>query len=189
MLLSYTTTYFPTFCCRLNKCLMLMVLIVLCLIISALLSTRSTHSHGTRDFRLSPNDSAVKLLVSYPSSPTSSVDTQTTPAITLSSLTASVAIQNTPAFTINISQNNYEIDWCNPLHFGTVNPQHDGVVALASFPGSGNTWVRYLLQQATGIITGSMYNDTDLFKRGFPGIYYLQISLNDTLKKFYACTF
>ena len=23
-------------------------------------------------------------------------------------------------------------------------------VALASFPGSGNTWLRYLLQQATG---------------------------------------
>lgn len=23
-------------------------------------------------------------------------------------------------------------------------------IALASFPGSGNTWLRYLLQQATG---------------------------------------
>lgn len=25
-----------------------------------------------------------------------------------------------------------------------------GLTALASFPGSGNTWLRYLLQQATG---------------------------------------
>ena len=27
-------------------------------------------------------------------------------------------------------------------------------VALASYPGSGNTWVRGLLEQATGICTG-----------------------------------
>lgn len=25
-----------------------------------------------------------------------------------------------------------------------------GLTALASFPGSGNTWLRYLLQQSTG---------------------------------------
>ena len=30
-------------------------------------------------------------------------------------------------------------------------------VALASFPGSGNTWVRGLLEQATGICTGKLY--------------------------------
>jgi hypothetical protein len=42
------------------------------------------------------------------------------------------------------------------------------VVALASFPGSGNTWVRYLLQQATGILTGSVYKDYALLKNGFP---------------------
>lgn len=28
--------------------------------------------------------------------------------------------------------------------------QITGLTALASFPGSGNTWLRYLLQQATG---------------------------------------
>ena len=27
-------------------------------------------------------------------------------------------------------------------------------VALASFPGSGNTWVRVLLEKATGVCTG-----------------------------------
>ncbi|BFZ18265.1 hypothetical protein BsWGS_21304 [Bradybaena similaris] len=39
---------------------------------------------------------------------------------------------------------------------------------LASFPGSGNTWVRYLIQEATGILTGSEYNDTQLFEDAFP---------------------
>ena len=41
-------------------------------------------------------------------------------------------------------------------------------MALASFPGSGNTWLRYLLQQATGILTGSVYKDHALLKNGFP---------------------
>ena len=39
------------------------------------------------------------------------------------------------------------ISWCKPLGM-KVAP--GPVVALASFPGSGNTWIRYLLQQATG---------------------------------------
>ena len=30
-------------------------------------------------------------------------------------------------------------------------------VALASFPGSGNTWVRGLIEKVTGICTGEMY--------------------------------
>ena len=31
-----------------------------------------------------------------------------------------------------------------------------GTVGLVSFPGSGNTWVRQLLQMATGICTGKV---------------------------------
>lgn len=42
-------------------------------------------------------------------------------------------------------------------------------VALASFPGSGNTWVRGLLQKATGICTGGIYCDTKLRLSGYPG--------------------
>ena len=42
-------------------------------------------------------------------------------------------------------------------------------VALASFPGSGNTWVRGLLQWATGVCTGGIYCDTELRVRGYPG--------------------
>lgn len=37
--------------------------------------------------------------------------------------------------------------WCRPLRY-LSNPKPP--VALVSFPGSGNTWLRYLLQQATG---------------------------------------
>ncbi|XP_070185073.1 WSCD family member GA21586-like [Littorina saxatilis] len=43
------------------------------------------------------------------------------------------------------------------------------VTALASVHGSGNTWVRHLLQQLTGIYTGSVYNDKQLIRGGFLG--------------------
>lgn len=42
-------------------------------------------------------------------------------------------------------------------------------VGLASFPGSGNTWVRGLLQRVTGICTGGIYCDVTLRASGFPG--------------------
>ena len=42
---------------------------------------------------------------------------------------------------------------------------------MASFPGSGNTWVRLLLEDATGIYTGSVYIDKSLGKSGFLGEY------------------
>ena len=41
------------------------------------------------------------------------------------------------------------------------------MVALASFPGSGNTWFRYLLQQFSGILTGSIYKDYDFLLNEF----------------------
>ena len=44
------------------------------------------------------------------------------------------------------------------------------IVGLVSAPGSGNTWLRHLLEQATGIFTGSVYCDSSL-KAIFPGEY------------------
>lgn len=42
-------------------------------------------------------------------------------------------------------------------------------VALVSFPGSGNTWVRQLLETASGICTGSVMCDMSLRHSGFIG--------------------
>uniref|UniRef100_A0A1B6DAR1 Sulfotransferase domain-containing protein n=1 Tax=Clastoptera arizonana TaxID=38151 RepID=A0A1B6DAR1_9HEMI len=60
------------------------------------------------------------------------------------------------------------LHWCQPLKYIT-NSKSRPVIALVSFPGSGNTWLRYLLQQATGLYTGSVYKDYGLLKNGFPG--------------------
>ena len=38
--------------------------------------------------------------------------------------------------------------------------------ALVSYPGSGNTWIRHMLEQATGIYTGTVYGDRKLFDTG-----------------------
>ncbi|XP_064099486.1 uncharacterized protein LOC135210552 [Macrobrachium nipponense] len=43
------------------------------------------------------------------------------------------------------------------------------VCALASYPGSGNTWTRRLLEYASGIFTGSIYSDAQLFMYGYYG--------------------
>ena len=42
-------------------------------------------------------------------------------------------------------------------------------VALASHPGSGNTWLRGLLETATGVCTGSVFCDLSLRAKGFAG--------------------
>ncbi|KAG6455330.1 hypothetical protein O3G_MSEX009164 [Manduca sexta] len=58
------------------------------------------------------------------------------------------------------------VNWCKELKWRS--PPSPNVVALVSYPGSGNTWLRYLLQQATGIVTGSIYMDYGLRVHGFP---------------------
>lgn len=42
-------------------------------------------------------------------------------------------------------------------------------VALASFPRSGNTWLRYMVEEATGILSGSIYRDK-ILQRGSEGV-------------------
>lgn len=44
-------------------------------------------------------------------------------------------------------------DFKNSTSNNTTSKKDDpgALIALASFPGSGNTWLRYLLQQATGM--------------------------------------
>ncbi|ELK03914.1 WSC domain-containing protein 2 [Pteropus alecto] len=40
------------------------------------------------------------------------------------------------------------------------------LIALASFPGAGNTWARHLIELATGFYTGSYYFDGSLYNKG-----------------------
>ncbi|XP_070533531.1 sialate:O-sulfotransferase 1-like isoform X1 [Ptychodera flava] len=40
---------------------------------------------------------------------------------------------------------------------------------LVSLPGSGNTWTRHLIEQATGFYTGSVYNNRKLYEGGLLG--------------------
>lgn len=51
-----------------------------------------------------------------------------------------------------------QFNWPNSLIFRFIRSKQ----------GSGNTWLRYLLQQSTGIYTGSVYKDFGLLKSGFP---------------------
>ncbi|XP_077966625.1 sialate:O-sulfotransferase 2-like [Styela clava] len=56
---------------------------------------------------------------------------------------------------------------CEPKRF--LLPKQNKPILLASYPGSGNTWIRYLIEIATGIYTGSVYNDADLYEGGMLG--------------------
>ena len=46
---------------------------------------------------------------------------------------------------------------------------HRAPVALASYPGSGNTWLRGLLETATGVCTGFEFCDISMRVKGFAG--------------------
>ena len=54
---------------------------------------------------------------------------------------------------------------CKNMSFQSSGP----VVALGSFPGSGNSWVRQLLESATGIYTGALYCDGSYIGAGMIG--------------------
>ncbi|XP_027889706.1 sialate:O-sulfotransferase 2 [Xiphophorus couchianus] len=56
---------------------------------------------------------------------------------------------------------------CMDRHFLSARTKQ--LVALASFPGAGNTWARHLIELATGLYTGSYYFDGSLYNKGFKG--------------------
>uniref|UniRef100_A0A3P8VWJ9 WSC domain containing 2 n=1 Tax=Cynoglossus semilaevis TaxID=244447 RepID=A0A3P8VWJ9_CYNSE len=56
---------------------------------------------------------------------------------------------------------------CMDRHF--LQNRAKQLVALASFPGAGNTWARHLIELATGFYTGSYYFDGYLYNKGFKG--------------------
>ncbi|XP_070689847.1 sialate:O-sulfotransferase 2 [Pempheris klunzingeri] len=56
---------------------------------------------------------------------------------------------------------------CMDRHFLPTRAKQ--LVALASFPGAGNTWARHLIELTTGFYTGSYYFDGSLYNKGFKG--------------------
>ena len=42
-------------------------------------------------------------------------------------------------------------------------------IALATVPGSGNTWSRSLVQRLTGVLSGSVFKDPEVFHRALVG--------------------
>ena len=47
--------------------------------------------------------------------------------------------------------------------------EHGQAVGLLSYPGSGNSWVRQLLETSTGVYTGSVFCDYEYIKAGMIG--------------------
>jgi hypothetical protein len=58
---------------------------------------------------------------------------------------------------------------CKPSLKFIAQQERGQPLQLASYPGSGNTWMRELIQRGTGLVTGSAYRDASLKDQGFPG--------------------
>ena len=64
--------------------------------------------------------------------------------------------------SLNMSSTSHH---CKNMSFKSSGPS----IALASYPGSGNSWVRQLLESATGIYTGAEYCDPAYVAAGMIG--------------------
>lgn len=63
---------------------------------------------------------------------------------------------------------------CMDRRFLPTRTKHQ--VALASFPGAGNTWARHLIELATGYYTGSYYFDGSLYNKGKLNFTYVTVT-------------
>ena len=52
---------------------------------------------------------------------------------------------------------------CSKMSFAKASKTH---TVVTSVPGSGNTWIRYLVERATGRFTGSIYKDVQTYVKG-----------------------
>ena len=57
---------------------------------------------------------------------------------------------------------------CSNINFATLNTFSPPII-LYSYPGSGNTWVRHMLEITSGYYTGSIYADRRIFSSGMLG--------------------
>jgi len=68
------------------------------------------------------------------------------------------------------SRNPWKTDeYCSNYKISHMIPYCRLPTALASFPGSGNTWLRFLIESSTGIFTGSRYKDLQIQMYGLWG--------------------
>ncbi|XP_045106832.1 uncharacterized protein LOC123501860 [Portunus trituberculatus] len=67
------------------------------------------------------------------------------------------------------NNNNKSSQGCEGYRVGFVAEGFLPPIALASYPGSGNTWLRELIEGATGVFTGSTYDDQHLYVTGMFG--------------------
>ena len=91
--------------------------------------------------------------------------------VIFSILTKKSAHGMTSSYQIQIfrfSAENNNISWCNGKSLTFQKPPGQ-IIGLISYPKSGNTWLRHLIQQSTGLLTGSFYDSTLLQRNGFPG--------------------
>ncbi|KAJ0004222.1 hypothetical protein NQD34_010436 [Periophthalmus magnuspinnatus] len=87
---------------------------------------------------------------------------------------SSVSNQTTAALSTHTERDHYHVyqtpvldSRCKERMF--LPQRSSSLVALSSFPGAGNTWVRHLIELVTGYYTGSFYFDGTLYNRGFKG--------------------
>ena len=81
---------------------------------------------------------------------------------------------------LSLAKNN-NIKWCSGNTLRVRDPPGP-LIGLFSYPGSGNTWLRFLIQKTTGYVTGhahglskedldkyTVLNYDTFFHHGFPG--------------------
>nr|XP_054760610.1 WSC domain-containing protein 1-like [Lytechinus pictus] len=76
-------------------------------------------------------------------------------------------IGNTIQHTTGSNKKGAIIDSCDDTRLMPKNTFP--TIALASYQGSGNTWVRHLIETSTGFATGSIYHSRTLINQGFIG--------------------
>jgi hypothetical protein len=85
------------------------------------------------------------------------------------------SIEHQPGMTVNWAEGGPEhsfwqnITSCREYTTRFAKVRTLPIRALVSYPGSGNTWVRYLIEAATGMYTGSKFNDRSILRAGHYG--------------------
>ncbi|XP_059144280.1 WSCD family member CG9164-like [Physella acuta] len=79
---------------------------------------------------------------------------------------AYVELMHKESISPTVERSKKAVKSCGPV---SLSAKNFPLSTLVSFPGSGNTWLRFLIQEATGVLTGSEYNNGNLASKGFLG--------------------